>query len=32
MVSSPLLEGSYERSQPDYATHLERVLEANEPA
>jgi methylglyoxal synthase len=32
MVSSPLLEGSYERSQPDYATHLERTLEANEPA
>ena len=32
MVSSPLLEGSYERSQPDYATHRERTLEADEPA
>jgi hypothetical protein len=32
MVSSPLLEGSYERSHPDYATHLERALVADEPA
>ena len=31
MVSSPLLESSYERTQPDYATHLERPLEADKP-
>ncbi|HSW41064.1 MAG TPA: methylglyoxal synthase [Patescibacteria group bacterium] len=32
MISSPLLEGPYARTQPDYATHLERPLEADEPA
>lgn len=32
MISSPLLEGPYVRSQPDYAAHLERPLEADEPA
>jgi len=32
MVSSPLLEGTYERTQPDYATYLERAVEADEPA
>ena len=32
MISSPLLEGPYERTQPDYAMHLERPLEADEPA
>jgi len=32
MVSSPLLEGSYERTLPDYGTYLGRALEADEPA
>jgi len=32
MVSSPLLEGSYERTLPDYGTYLDRDLEADEPA
>jgi methylglyoxal synthase len=32
MVSSPLLEGTYERAQPDYGTYLGRPLEADEPA
>jgi methylglyoxal synthase len=32
MVSSPLLEGSYERTLPDYGTYLDRALEADEPA
>jgi len=32
MVSSPLLEGTYERTLPDYGTYLGRALEADEPA
>jgi methylglyoxal synthase len=32
MVSSPLMEGGYERSQPDYGTYLTRVLETDRPA
>jgi methylglyoxal synthase len=32
MVSSPLLEGSYERTQPDYGTYLGRDVEEGEPA
>lgn len=32
MVSSPLMEGGYERSQPDYGTYLTRVLETDQPA
>jgi len=32
MVSSPLMEGGYERSQPDYGTYLTRVLETDPPA
>jgi methylglyoxal synthase len=32
MVSSPLLEGSYERTLPYYGTYLDRALEADEPA
>jgi methylglyoxal synthase len=32
MVSSPLVEGTYERTQPDYGTYLGRALEADEPA
>jgi methylglyoxal synthase len=31
MVSSPLTESGYERSQPDYATYLERPLEVDGP-
>jgi hypothetical protein len=27
MVSSPLMESGYERSQPDYGTYLDRDLE-----
>jgi len=29
MVSSPLLESTYERFQPDYSTYLGRVVEAD---
>jgi methylglyoxal synthase len=32
MVSSPLLESAYQRSQPDYATYIGRALEADKPA
>ncbi len=32
MVSSPLLEGSYERTQPDYGTYLGRAVQDVEPA
>ncbi len=32
MVSSPLMESGYERSQPDYATYLGRALETDAPA
>ncbi len=32
MVSSPLLEGSYERTQPDYGTYLGRATQEGEPA
>jgi methylglyoxal synthase len=32
MVSSPLLEGSYERTQPDYGTYLGRAVQEVEPA
>lgn len=32
MVSSPLLEGSYERTQPDYGTYLGRAVGEIEPA
>jgi len=31
MVSSPLLEGSYERTQPDYGTYLGRAVQQGEP-
>ena len=31
MVSSPLMESSYERSQPDYATYLTRDLATDSP-
>jgi methylglyoxal synthase len=31
MVSSPLLEGSYERTQPDYGTYLGRAEQEDEP-
>jgi methylglyoxal synthase len=32
MVSSPLMEGSYERTRPDYGTYLTRALETDPPA
>lgn len=32
MVSSPLLEGAYQRTQPDYGTYLERPVGADGPA
>ena len=32
MVSSPLLEGSYRRAQPDYGTYLGREIQDGEPA
>lgn len=32
MVSSPLMESSYERSQPDYRSHLERTIATEQPA
>lgn len=32
MVSSPLLEGSYVRTQPDYGTYIGRAVEESEPA
>lgn len=32
MVSSPLLEGPYERTQPDYGTYLGRAVQEGEPA
>jgi len=31
MVSSPLMESSYERAQPDYETYLGRALETDAP-
>lgn len=31
MVSSPLMEGGYERAQPDYGTYLARSLETDVP-
>ena len=32
MVSSPLLEGSYVRTQPDYGTYIGRAVEEGGPA
>jgi methylglyoxal synthase len=32
MVSSPLMESAYQRTQPDYATYLDRPLETDAPA
>jgi methylglyoxal synthase len=32
MVSSPLMESGYERTQPDYGTYLGRPLEVDAPA
>jgi hypothetical protein len=31
MVSSPLMEGGYERTQPDYGTYLGRALATDTP-